>query len=415
MSKKLPASLHEYFERRRKGSEELRGEPLGYRLGFHKACDAAVLIHEASGIHISPAPVDLVEQMDKMKPPPGVQTVYVYLPKDAFGKVAGLAQLTPEAAWQAMLDAGALNVADGEGQGGRWYGKATTLDPATVAQGRTGDRTKGIQGPWYTQDFCIPVRLLSRQCRPPGGEAVEFCVDDAAAAATQLGVHLIKAALNRDKQVLRTLLYERADPDFQDQRGWTALHAACSVRPQWEVLRQLLRVGNLCLRTHRGELACDIADAAGFTDVSHALKEVLQLDEKSRHLPQAMSVLNAEAREKLGLYVSDNTIGEMKGRRRDATENNAMLKEFAMALMLKYPDASAAFKAFDVNQTNVLSGFEFAQYAGQLRCDCDVTAVFKALDYDRLGDISMSEFSILQDIYDAEMLKEMEKEEKKSG
>lgn len=87
-----------------------------------------------------------------------------------------------------------------------------------------------------------------------------------------------------------------------------------------------------------------------------------------------------------------------KGRRLDPEAAAALLREFAVICLNKYGDGAKAFKAFDINGNGTLSGSEFAQYA-KLIFDGDVTAVFKALDEDALGDISVKEFSILDKIY----------------
>mmetsp|Transcript_58590 Transcript_58590/g.188319 ORF Transcript_58590/g.188319 Transcript_58590/m.188319 type:complete len:421 (+) Transcript_58590:194-1456(+) len=401
----ISPSLQHYFERKLRGKDDIvRAEPAGYCTAFHREAESVVLLHEASGIRVCPHAIDLVERVDRTKPPEAARVFYVYLPLAAFRKVAALAHREPHGAWRAMVQDGILRREDESYRGdSAWYGVVTAAEPAAVARGRAAGSISGW--PWGAEDFCVALYMPTGCSRPAaGGGALELCLAGPEELAREYGTRLVEAAIGRDEQAVRSLLHARASPDFQDPRGWTALHAACSVRPRWEVLRQLLRVSNLCARTHRGELPCDIADAAKHEDVSQALKDQMQHDESTKYLPEAMSVLSAEARERLGLHQLDNNLAELKGRRRSDEEGRAMLRDFAMAVMAKYPNANAAFKAFDINQNGTLSASEFSQYTQQLRCECDVTAVFKALDIDRLGDISVSEFSVLQELHDEQVL-----------
>jgi len=195
-------------------------------------------------------------------------------------------------------------------------------------------------------------------------------------------------------------LEARTDPDFQDARGWTALHAACATRPHWEVLEQLLSVCDICARTHAGLLPCDIADMACHEDTSKVIKERMQQHKKAKHFPQASSALSAAAKAALGLTSVDWEAASMVGKRREDGEAVDMLRDFARVLMTKYRDSDAAFRAFDINGNGTLSGSEFVQSAKQMKWPGDVVAVFKAIDIDRQGDISKVEFRLLQHLYD---------------
>jgi len=206
----------------------------------------------------------------------------------------------------------------------------------------------------------------------------------------------------RDDQRVRELLYAGAQASFKDARGWNALHTACSVRPKWPVINQLLRVGSdVCARNLNGEVPCDIADAANHEDVSRAVKERMQRDRFGRHLPQATSVLSASASRLLGVTSMDHDATHAVGRRREEKEARTMLKEFAGVLMQKYPDSGAAFRAFDINGNGSLSQSEFVYSAKLLAYNGDLISLFKALDIDRLGNVSVSEFAQLQTLHNA--------------
>merc|ERR1719311_1209402 len=66
------------------------------------------------------------------------------------------------------------------------------------------------------------------------------------------GVQLIEAASCRDAAGVRRCLDIRADPNFADTRGWTALHAASKLRPAWDVFNLLMPVSDLTARTKTG-------------------------------------------------------------------------------------------------------------------------------------------------------------------
>lgn len=87
-----------------------------------------------------------------------------------------------------------------------------------------------------------------------------------------------------------------------------------------------------------------------------------------------------------------------KGRRMDEETAEAVLYEFAVVLLKRYGDIDTAFKDFDINGNGTLSGSEFAHHFKDL-FEGDATAVFKALDYDRKGDICIEEFKHMLRIY----------------
>jgi hypothetical protein len=148
-----------------------------------------------------------------------------------------------------------------------------------------------------------------------------------------------------------------------------------------------------------GEVPCDVADANNNTDVSITLKQRMQQHKRGKHLPQANSVLTASASRLLGITSLDNDAAHAVGRRLGEAEGKKLLKEFADFLMAKYPDSDAAFRAFDINGNGSLTQSEFIYGVKMLSFQGDLISLFKALDMDRLGNVSISEFAELQKIH----------------
>merc|ERR1719221_1686804 len=95
---------------------------------------------------------------------------------------------------------------------------------------------------------------------------------------------------------------------------------------------------------------------------------------------------------------SDALVCRRRGKDLGKEARRAALSSFAQAVMPKYGTVSAAFKAFDPNSSGRIVGYEFCQVAEHLY-DGDLTLVFRALDADRRGSISMREFQVVEDIY----------------
>jgi len=86
------------------------------------------------------------------------------------------------------------------------------------------------------------------------------------------------------------------------------------------------------------------------------------------------------------------------GKRRGPDETNALLREFALAIVLQYGSASEAFRAIDINGSGSLTRSKFV-YGTERVYDGDLIAIFKALDDDRRGAISAKKFGILEDLF----------------
>jgi hypothetical protein len=127
---------------------------------------------------------------------------------------------------------------------------------------------------------------------------------------------------------------------------------------------------------------------AGNDDVTLALRDHMKMHKKGMHLAQA----KIPAPE--GFYSSWKAHGA--GHRMGEDESAELLFKFAVMLFTKFNTAEAAFRAFDVNANGTLRVSEFVQAAKTLRFGGDTAAVFKALDCDRQGDVSISEFKLLK-------------------
>jgi Ca2+-binding EF-hand superfamily protein len=93
-----------------------------------------------------------------------------------------------------------------------------------------------------------------------------------------------------------------------------------------------------------------------------------------------------------------NDSAHLKGRRLDDESAEELLREFSVVLFKRYGSFEEAFKDFDINGNGTLSGSEFAHHAKHI-FDGNIGALFKALDEDRLGDISVKEFKKLGKLY----------------
>lgn len=86
-----------------------------------------------------------------------------------------------------------------------------------------------------------------------------------------------------------------------------------------------------------------------------------------------------------------------QGRRLYGEAAEILLREFGDALFAKYSDVQTAFRSIDVNGTGTITGSEFVTDARQI-FDGDNGAVFKVLDDNRSGDISVKEFDIFNQL-----------------
>jgi len=328
--------------------------------------------------------------------------------------------------WKALVEAKAFSAVE-EAADGAWYaGPARSSEPATASAEDAHRRLVALpprapEPDWSGAPYCVAIHLPSHQVRSsrrsdagwdmmelwfPGGPPREaspgFWIWPPALARppeVDHGLRLIEAAAQRDDQTVRALLQARANPDFQDRRGWTALHAACHARPKWEVLDQLFEVCDLCARTHDGLLACDLSDMGAHEDVSIRVKELMQQHRKAKHFPQATSALTSAAKAALGLTSTNWNAAASIGKRRTEGEETNLLHDFAVQLMSKFKNSDAAFKAFDVNSNGTLRRSEFTTSCGQWKLPGDAVAIFKAIDVDRQGDVSQVEFRMLQHVY----------------
>lgn len=87
-----------------------------------------------------------------------------------------------------------------------------------------------------------------------------------------------------------------------------------------------------------------------------------------------------------------------KGRRLGGAAALNLLREFASVIYQRYPTAEAAFEAFDINGSGTIGPSEF-EIVSRPIFRGDTTRVFKALDVDREGDISIEEFKFLELIH----------------
>lgn len=292
----ISANLARYFERKLlDGKEMKRAEPAGYRSDFHRASELCVLRHEASGAVICAQPLDLVERVDRRMSSQPARIVFCYPSPDAFRDAGELAHRNRHReAWRALVAAGCLSptpsgasdVAEDAGGGElEWLGGGTALEPSQLHA-----RVEKSEEPCPDPSFCLALFLPADCCRDastPGAPrgALELCEPRLPGAGPEVehGMSLVAAAGRGDAGAVARCLAARADPDSQDVRGWTALHAAARGRPCWEVLDQLLPRCDPSLKTLNGQLAVGVADEKGYLEVAEAIRERMRAHPKGKH------------------------------------------------------------------------------------------------------------------------------------
>lgn len=402
--------LHQYFDRRlRQRRDALRLEPLGYQSVYHRGTAGLVLQHDATGITIGFHALDLVERADRGQLPEPAQIVFVYVPAQVFDAVAGMPPWNPAGVWEALVNHGALRrCVEEDAQpdyraqqetsvlGKGWFGLVTTLSPEDL-RGRGRRDLTCCNLPWNGLMHCVALHVLKRQCRasPAGDGAMEIRAPDEDEVPGVPDVPLVQAAARRDPKAVAALLAAKALPSAADSRGWTALHAACSVRPCWEVLDQLIAVSDVCARTLDGQLPVDMAMSRCSDDVVNTLQTHMAEHRVGAHLPQTTALSAA------GMMARDgpmnwNHAAERGRRSRDSRRTAELLKIFAEMVFSKYKTVQQAFEAIDVNKTGTLTAYEIIAACKEMSFPGDATTVFKALDLNMMGDISLDEFSVLQ-------------------
>eukprot|EP00927_Polykrikos_kofoidii_P068293 TRINITY_DN63650_c0_g1_i1.p1 TRINITY_DN63650_c0_g1~~TRINITY_DN63650_c0_g1_i1.p1 ORF type:complete len:296 (+),score=45.53 TRINITY_DN63650_c0_g1_i1:103-990(+) len=284
-------SLDRYFERRLtcKG-DTLMCEPKGYRLERSKICHSEehfLLRHHATGIGILADPLDLVVRTDFRHPSEETCVVYCYIADcDSFVRVAKLARARPQGAFESLIEDGILQVSS-VNEGEEWYaGPLTPVEPACIASREMSGDTLRNDVPWRNTEFGIALFVLARHRRVLSSQDhLEVQMPGREGLQVDKGMHLIEAARRSDPEEVQRCLELRADPNFADARGWTALHIAVHFkRPNWSVLDQLLEVCDVCQRTLGGELPVELADGCANHEVAEALRAKMATHKKGKHL-----------------------------------------------------------------------------------------------------------------------------------
>eukprot|EP00928_Gymnodinium_smaydae_P026686 TRINITY_DN2087_c1_g1_i3.p1 TRINITY_DN2087_c1_g1~~TRINITY_DN2087_c1_g1_i3.p1 ORF type:complete len:421 (-),score=99.31 TRINITY_DN2087_c1_g1_i3:140-1402(-) len=410
-------NLGQYFRKKLcSGMDVIGCEPYGYSPPrIDKATQCCVYNHE-SGTKVLAHAIDLVERVDRTDPPPA-RVVYVYPQAEVVSAVEEVAMRDPHEAFRLLWHHRALeplgsrcsdlqsrewtaSLSPGRPEAQEmWYKNVTPLDPAAIARRRTAHNAPKDPALQDTK-FCIALFVLERDCRPTDDDALLELRDPGAPVLEAApNVRIVEAARRRDFAEVRSLLEGRCHPDAADSRGWTALHAACAVRPCTEVLDLLLPVSNVCARTLDGRIPCDIAFDCGHDALVTQLQARMREHPDGKHLPHASTVTEDGGEASLQASAHGKRV-------QDEEEHMELLGRFASMLFgsNKYKSAEAAFRSFDVNGNGTLSASEFHQSAKALCFAGDITAVFKALDYDRQGDISLEEFQVLKKFHDVNYL-----------
>lgn len=273
----------------------------------------------ATGIRVGADCIDLVERVDRSRPPENTCIVYCYLPdavggREAFADIQRLANRQPRDAFEALVKCGALvpvsqptDDDDALVHVPEWYGgHLAALDPADVGRWLSRGTVVRNREPWHGAEFCIALYASGRSIRPATGRSVGIgevlemkhpgispqraaaMAGEAELHATELQVDfsfkLIECAQKRDAAGVRECLDAGADPTTRDSRGWTALHAAAATRPCWEVLELLIPVSDPCIRNNAGKHPLNLAEDARQDDTAEVLRNIMRSHKKGKYL-----------------------------------------------------------------------------------------------------------------------------------
>lgn len=301
----ISSHLARFFERKlienTPGLDYLRAEPEGYHSTWDYKCKRCVLRHQKTGIRVGADPLDLVERVDRRQSSEATRIVYIYLSEasgstSTFAEVQAIANHKPREAWKSLVEHGILQRVQGseDAAGLAWFtGKITWRDP--VAASRLSSNMADSGEPWQGAEFCIPIHAgVSNIRRSTCGNSQILEVREPVSqednpelhVEREHGVLLVEAAARRDPDGVRSCLAARADVNFKDRRGWTALHAACAVRPMWEVFDLLFEHPkiNLIPRSLAGQVPVDIADKYGQSEVAAVLREQMRSHPEAKRL-----------------------------------------------------------------------------------------------------------------------------------
>eukprot|EP00929_Paragymnodinium_shiwhaense_P041917 TRINITY_DN21767_c0_g1_i1.p1 TRINITY_DN21767_c0_g1~~TRINITY_DN21767_c0_g1_i1.p1 ORF type:complete len:342 (-),score=58.52 TRINITY_DN21767_c0_g1_i1:237-1262(-) len=254
-----------------------------------KENEQPVLRHHATGIRVGPEALDLVERVEFREPAEPSRVVFVYTnDAKAFAKAHKLARFRPYEALQVLMDSEVLRIADKDKLGNpTWYGHVSPLEPADVARRASSGVTMAKDEPWRGAGLCFALFVPAAFCRSriASEDVMELKAPPPPKLVVDYGQQLVSAASQFDAEGVRRFLELRADPNWVDTGGCTALHRAVSYkRPCWPVLNQLFEVCDITKRTLKGELAVDLADACGQIEVADQLRALMAVHPKGKHM-----------------------------------------------------------------------------------------------------------------------------------
>merc|ERR1712232_1126358 len=160
-------------------------------------------------------------------------------------------------------------------------------EPADVFKRATSGVSMGKDDPWKGASLCFAMFVPSSFCRSrmASEDVMELKAPPPPKLEVDYGQQLVTAATKFDAEGVRRCLELKADPNFVDAGGCTALHRAVSFkRPCWPVLEQLFEVCDITKRNLKGELAVDLADQCGQVQSADQLRSMMAVHPKGKFM-----------------------------------------------------------------------------------------------------------------------------------
>lgn len=185
-----------------------------------------------------------------------------------------------------------------------------------------------------------------------------------------------------------------------DQSGGTqASKYHLSKVPRWLFNERMMKLYNIIDKDGNGEISYfELADAQGRpTEQVHAFTRRRALEEAGYQKMTKQDIALEQVRKAEAEYkeAADEEEEEEEEEEDDDGGIKSEVKYFTAFIMQQFPDVTKAFRAFDTNGNGALSAIEFEQ--GALSCGFkgNCGKIYRYLDDDKSGNISVHEFKKL--------------------
>lgn len=170
--------------------------------------------------------------------------------------------------------------------------------------------------------------------------------------------------------------------------------------PRWLFNERMMKLYNLIDVDGNGEISYfELADAQGRpTEQVHAFTRRRVLEEAGAQNRGALSAAEEEVRKAKQAVIEaeeEEEDEEAEDEEDDPDGMKAELRTFTAFLLQRYPDVNKAFRAFDTNGNGALSAIEFDSGAESVNYTGDCGKIYRFLDDDKSGNVTVAEFKKL--------------------